>query len=52
MTYSKRFRKNSQEKASTDFTQFPFTHDSIFKRILLYAGGVMLKDKKKKIIKI
>ena len=51
MTYSKRFRKNSQEKALIDFTQFPFTHDSIFKRILLYAGGVMLEDKRKKIIK-
>ena len=43
MTYSKfkRFEKNSQEKDQIDFTYFPFTHGSIFEKIILYAGGVI-----------
>ncbi len=37
----------AQEKILIDFTQFPLTHELIFKKILFYSGGIMSEDSKR-----
>ena len=41
------FGKMATEKNLIDFTQFPLTHELIFKKILFYSGGIMSEDSKR-----